>query len=221
MNVKQKHTFESVYKEIDIDGNNFLNENEIKSMCVLIQEKCEKEKVKEMVVEILNSTDAGRKQLECNSSFVIDFDIWKPSIAANNTLASFNQRKKYKHEVEGTEEVAFLMVNNDDMELESKMDGIRKKKHKFVCLNDNLDHFNSTTPMIKQMLVDFYLSLFPHPSSFELPPGKYNEFLYIDHYRELKKQKSSRDSLLNFLFYFVVLLVSSGFYYLIQCALKI
>ena len=112
-----------------------------------------------------------------------------------------------------TEEVAFLMINNDDEKLEEKLDGIRKQKQKFVCLNDNLNHTHPETPKIKTMLFDFYSSLFPLPSSFELPPGQYNQHLYIDFYRKEKSFSFNFTQLFSYSFLlFISFLISKLIY---------
>uniref|UniRef100_A0A3Q2Y8U3 Stealth protein CR4 conserved region 4 domain-containing protein n=1 Tax=Hippocampus comes TaxID=109280 RepID=A0A3Q2Y8U3_HIPCM len=40
---------------------------------------------------------------------------------------------------------------------------------KFICINDDLDHTQSTAQQVQTKLVKFYQSMFPRPSQFELP----------------------------------------------------
>eukprot|EP00276_Gloeochaete_wittrockiana_P022415 CAMPEP_0184363474 /NCGR_PEP_ID=MMETSP1089-20130417/139932_1 /TAXON_ID=38269 ORGANISM="Gloeochaete wittrockiana, Strain SAG46.84" /NCGR_SAMPLE_ID=MMETSP1089 /ASSEMBLY_ACC=CAM_ASM_000445 /LENGTH=231 /DNA_ID=CAMNT_0026703977 /DNA_START=13 /DNA_END=704 /DNA_ORIENTATION=- len=94
-----------------------------------------------------------------------------------------NQKNKYKTSVLGTEDVAFIMINENDTRLENRLDGIRREQQRFICLNDDIDHSSPNAPFAVELLHNFYNSLFPLPSSFELPPGKRNEFLYIDEIR--------------------------------------
>ncbi len=63
------------------------------------------------------------------------------------------------------------------------LDEIRKKRKKFICLNDNIDHSKEGTEVSKLILVDFYESLFPIPSSFEIPDQYRNRFLHMDELR--------------------------------------
>jgi hypothetical protein len=54
------------------------------------------------------------------------------------------------------------------------LDAIRANRNKFICLNDNLgdnDYF------MHDFLAQFYQSMLPHPSPFELPPGESNFYL--------------------------------------------
>jgi len=39
-------------------------------------------------------------------------------------------------------------------------------------------------------LKDFYDSMFPLPSSYELPPGQLNQFLYMEEYRKYKEEQA-------------------------------
>ena len=64
------------------------------------------------------------------------------------------------------------------------LDEIRKEKKKFICLNDNIDHSKEGAELSKIILIDFYESLFPLPSQFEIPGQYRNRFLHL---RELKE----------------------------------
>lgn len=64
------------------------------------------------------------------------------------------------------------------------LDEIRKRKKKFICLNDNIDHSKHGADLAKLILVDFYESLFPIPSKFEIPGQYRNRFLHLDELKE-------------------------------------
>lgn len=55
---------------------------------------------------------------------------------------------------------------------------------KFNCINDNLQPGKEDNDLIYQLLDDFYLSFFPQPSQFELPPNYRNRF---DHWRDYQR----------------------------------
>lgn len=55
---------------------------------------------------------------------------------------------------------------------------------KFVCLNDNIDHSHKDAATVKAVLRDFYESMFPLPSQFELPREYRNRFLHMDELQE-------------------------------------
>lgn len=55
---------------------------------------------------------------------------------------------------------------------------------KFVCLNDNIDHNHKDAQTVKAVLRDFYESMFPVPSQFELPREYRNRFLHMHELQE-------------------------------------
>ncbi|XP_014112376.1 PREDICTED: N-acetylglucosamine-1-phosphotransferase subunits alpha/beta isoform X2 [Pseudopodoces humilis] len=66
------------------------------------------------------------------------------------------------------------------------------RTRKFVCLNDNIDHNHKDAQTVKAVLRDFYESMFPIPSQFELPREYRNRFL---HMHELQEWRAYRDKL--------------------------
>lgn len=102
---------------------------------------------------------------------------------------SFKDATKYKYETLGDEDVAFHMIRDNASAVLQQLDAIRGKKKKFVCLNDNIDHSKKDAELIKALLVDFYESLFPIPSQFELPRDYRNRFLYVSELNEFMKEK--------------------------------
>ncbi len=57
-------------------------------------------------------------------------------------------------------------VMKDTME---KLNDVRAKRPKFVCVNDDMD---DPSPELLRALQEFYQSFFPFPSRFELPRGQ-------------------------------------------------
>ena len=83
--------------------------------------------------------------------------------------------------IEGSgEHVSFEMVIDDIDKTRNRLNFVRSKQRKFVCINDNMEN---PTDEVKSLLRHFYLSYFPKRSSFELPEHLENKFLYIDEYR--------------------------------------
>ncbi|XP_031330046.1 N-acetylglucosamine-1-phosphotransferase subunits alpha/beta [Photinus pyralis] len=103
----------------------------------------------------------------------------------------FGTRRKYKYETINNAQssrVTFKMLNSNISEVVGHLDEIRRGTKKFVCLNDNMDETKySENELIRAVLYDFYLSLFPKPSRFELPSDFRNRFLYLD---ELSRWKT-------------------------------
>ena len=102
---------------------------------------------------------------------------------------SFKDTTKYKYETLGDDAVAFHMIRDNASAVLQQLDNIRGKKKKFVCLNDNIDHGKKDAELIKALLVDFYQSLFPIPSQFELQQEYRNRFLYVSELNEFMKER--------------------------------
>jgi len=97
----------------------------------------------------------------------------------------FKRRDAYKVE-ETLDEVAFEMLGDDYDSTKRQLDSIRARRTKFVCVNDNV---RVMTPALADLFEAFFLSFFPFPSSFELPPGKRNEYLRLDAYNAAKRRE--------------------------------
>ncbi|XP_070534877.1 N-acetylglucosamine-1-phosphotransferase subunits alpha/beta-like isoform X2 [Ptychodera flava] len=96
---------------------------------------------------------------------------------------------KYKHEVMGDEEVAFKMIRTNVSHVIGQLDDIRRNPKKFICLNDNIEHNKKDAQVVKAVLQDFYESLFPIPSQFELPREYRNRFLQMEELNEWRRYR--------------------------------
>lgn len=105
---------------------------------------------------------------------------------------AYKDKNKYRFEIMGEEEIAFKMIRTNVSHVVGQLDDIRKNPRKFVCLNDNIDHNHKDAQTVKAVLRDFYESMFPVPSQFELPREYRNRFL---HMHELQEWRAYRDKL--------------------------
>lgn len=79
-----------------------------------------------------------------------------------------------------------MMIGTNHTDVRRALDGIRQFKHKFICLNDNMNHTNPESLKVIEVLKSFFESLVPVPSRFELPSGLTNpEGLYIEDIRRM------------------------------------
>ncbi|XP_075228140.1 N-acetylglucosamine-1-phosphate transferase subunits alpha and beta [Lycorma delicatula] len=115
----------------------------------------------------------------------------------NNT---FGFNKKYPFTIIKHEEfVDFQMISSNLSELLYTLDKIRKKPKKFLCINDNMDPSRvDDNELIRAVLLDFYHSLFPKPSQFELPTEYRNRFFYYDEYLSWKLHHSFITTVISF-----------------------
>ncbi|GBN29536.1 N-acetylglucosamine-1-phosphotransferase subunits alpha/beta [Araneus ventricosus] len=122
-----------------------------------------------------------------------------PSVS-NMLLQHFGTQKRNNYETVGEEEVAFKMIHNNLSQVLGQIDDIRKHPKKFICLNDNMNHGTQEAEVIRAVIQDFYESLFPTRSQFELSPEYRNRFLYV---RELREWRQTRD-IIRFVTYFTL-----------------
>ncbi|CAL4131211.1 unnamed protein product [Meganyctiphanes norvegica] len=93
---------------------------------------------------------------------------------------------KYRHTQHNDELVHFKMISSNVSTVVHHLDEVRKNPRKFICLNSNLDPASKDNELIHALVQDTYESLFPIPSSMELPPMYRNRFLHIHELRDWK-----------------------------------
>eukprot|EP00042_Codosiga_hollandica_P052484 m.666937 g.666937 ORF g.666937 m.666937 type:complete len:1519 (-) comp58506_c0_seq6:3156-7712(-) len=92
-------------------------------------------------------------------------------------------RKRFNHEKLDESHIAFKMIRDNATKILGQLDEIRRDPKKFVCLNDNIDHKSSEARDIVSVIRDFYHTLLPTRSQFELPPFHANAFTHMDDLR--------------------------------------
>lgn len=121
----------------------------------------------------------------------------------------YKARLRNRFEVGNADEVAFVMVPTNRTSAVESMDGIRHKRHKFICLNDNINHTDPHAPEVVRAIHDFYKALFPSPSPFELPEGQINKFLHTDDLiatrTEIKRKKTQIYILVGFVIFLLLI----------------
>lgn len=76
-----------------------------------------------------SSMESGEPKVFCPITLnVVEHD----NKTAEEIKKVFAKKNKYRHQIEGTDEVAFLMIGNNDTVVQGKLDGIRTKRQKFV-----------------------------------------------------------------------------------------
>ncbi|XP_074026778.1 N-acetylglucosamine-1-phosphate transferase subunits alpha and beta isoform X1 [Leptinotarsa decemlineata] len=106
----------------------------------------------------------------------------------------FGTKSKYNYSIVPNSEknnVFFAMINSNVSDVVRNLDDVRSNMRKFVCLNDNVDETKEDeNELVKAILYDFYFSLFPHPSKFELPEDVRNKFSYINDLKDWKRYRN-------------------------------
>ncbi|XP_065083058.1 N-acetylglucosamine-1-phosphotransferase subunits alpha/beta [Ochlerotatus camptorhynchus] len=85
----------------------------------------------------------------------------------------------------------FKMLTSNITQVVDALDELRKNPKKFNCINDNLSEDNpEENQLISALLEDFYLSLFPVRSQFELENNYRNRFQHYNDYRAWFSRKT-------------------------------
>ncbi|GIY39560.1 hypothetical protein CDAR_539301 [Caerostris darwini] len=121
---------------------------------------------------------------------VVSLSLVKSCPAVSSLLLKhLGIQKRNQFQEMGEEEVAFKMIHNNLSQVLGQIDDLRKRPKKFVCLNDNMNHGTQEAELIRTVIQDFYESLFPVKSRFELSPEYRNKFLYVHELREWRKTR--------------------------------
>ncbi|XP_072727722.1 N-acetylglucosamine-1-phosphotransferase subunits alpha/beta isoform X3 [Ciconia boyciana] len=169
MSAVQPLNISQIFDEVDTDQSGILSDREIRTLATRIHElplSLQPPVTKNLVTNCKPVTDRIRK--------------------------AYKDKTKYRFEIMGEEEIAFKMIRTNVSHVVGQLDDIRKNPRKFVCLNDNIDHNHKDAQTVKAVLRDFYESMFPIPSQFELPREYRNRFL---HMHELQEWRAYRDKL--------------------------
>ena len=197
----------------DVDASGELDENEFWTLLVYLCGGTPTDgELNRTLAEIANCT--GKKPEDKLWPLRLD-ELARCNETAERLRKSMDKRK-YRHEEFDTATVGFVMVWNNDTTLQGKLDGIRFNRHKFICINDNIDHSSPEAPKTLKMVRDFYESLYPKPSSFELPPGVTNPYLHVDEFRKVEHDAPRGDILVYLL---MICAFTAVLFYLFRCVI--
>ncbi|XP_017756705.1 PREDICTED: N-acetylglucosamine-1-phosphotransferase subunits alpha/beta [Eufriesea mexicana] len=164
------------------------------------------------VTEILNPPP-GERYLDSSLPIVSKELIAKCEQISRKIEAKFGEEKVYPHEIikAGKHEIFEMLTSNVSLTVQL-LDEIRKDPKKFICLNDDMDPLQrSENEIVRALLNDFYRSLYPLRSTFELPLQYRNLFT---HRHKLFEWKANRTKARNLLLCVILLLLITTFYHL-------
>nr|XP_012221033.1 PREDICTED: N-acetylglucosamine-1-phosphotransferase subunits alpha/beta [Linepithema humile] len=127
--------------------------------------------------------------------------------------SKFGESSRYPHEIikAGKNEIFEMLTSNVSLTVQL-LDEIRKDPKKFICLNDDMDPIRRPeNEVVRALLNDFYRSLYPLRSTFELPTQYRNRF---SHRHELFEWRANRSKARNLLLCLVALLLILTFYHM-------
>lgn len=207
MSAQQQLNVSEVFDEIDTDHSGVLSDREIRTLATRIHELPlslqDLTGLEQMLINCSKTLPTNLTQLHLvNPTPEAYYDPSMPPVTKGLILhckaiterihKAFRDQNKYKFEIMGEEEIAFKMVRTNVSHVVGQLDDIRKNPRKFICLNDNIDHSHKDAATVKAVLRDFYESMFPLPSQFELPREYRNRFLHME---ELQEWRVYRDKL--------------------------
>uniref|UniRef100_A0A8C9TWP1 N-acetylglucosamine-1-phosphotransferase subunits alpha/beta n=1 Tax=Scleropages formosus TaxID=113540 RepID=A0A8C9TWP1_SCLFO len=207
MSARQQLNISQVFDEIDTDQSGVLSDREIRTLATRIHELPlslqDLTGLEQMLINCSKTLPTNLTQLNMvNPTQEAYYDPSMPPVTKGLVVnckpiterihKAFRDQNKYKFEIMGEEEIAFKMVRTNVSHVVGQLDDIRKNPRKFICLNDNIDHSHKDAPTVKAVLRDFYESMFPIPSQFELPREYRNRFLHMG---ELQEWRVYRDKL--------------------------
>nr|XP_057934374.1 N-acetylglucosamine-1-phosphotransferase subunits alpha/beta-like [Doryrhamphus excisus] len=207
MSTQQQLNVSEVFDDIDTDHSGILSDREIRTLATRIHELPlslqDLTGLEQMLINCSKTLPRNLTQVHLvNPTQEAYYDHSMPPVTKGLILhcksvtdrihKAFVDQNKYKFEIKGEEDIAFKMVRTNVSHVVGQLDDIRKNPRKFVCLNDNIDHAHKDAATVKAVLRDFYDSMFPLPSQFELPKEYRNRFLHMD---ELQEWRVYRDKL--------------------------
>ncbi|KAA0721026.1 N-acetylglucosamine-1-phosphotransferase subunits alpha/beta [Triplophysa tibetana] len=207
MSAVQQLNVSEVFDEIDTDHSGVLSDREIRTLATRIHELPlslqDLTSLEQMLINCSKTLPSNLTQLHVVSpTQEAYYDPSMPPVTKGLVIhckaitervhKAFRDQNKYKFEIMGEEEIAFKMIRTNVSHVVGQLDDIRKNPRKFICLNDNIDHSLKDASTVKAVLRDFYESMFPLSSQFELPKEYRNRFL---HMTELQEWRLYRDKL--------------------------
>ncbi|XP_016134365.1 N-acetylglucosamine-1-phosphotransferase subunits alpha/beta [Sinocyclocheilus grahami] len=207
MSAVQQLNISEVFDEIDTDHSGVLSDREIRTLATRVHELPlslqDLTSLEQMLINCSKALPSNLTQLHTVSpTQEAYYDPSMPPVTKGLVIhckpiterihKAFKDQNKYKFEIMGEEEIAFKMIRTNVSHVVGQLDDIRKNPRKFICLNDNIDHSHKDANTVKAVLRDFYESMFPLPSQFELPREYRNRFL---HMTELQEWRIYRDKL--------------------------
>ncbi|XP_015586820.1 N-acetylglucosamine-1-phosphotransferase subunits alpha/beta [Cephus cinctus] len=166
-------------------------------------------------IELIETVESpsGERYLDSTLPVVTKELILKCNTISKRLNAKFGKNRRYKYEIikAGRNEIFEMLTSNVSLTVQL-LDEIRRDPKKFICLNDDMDPTRrSENDVVRALLNDFYRSLYPLRSSFELPSQYRNRF---SHRHELFEWRASRMKARNLLLTLLVLLLIATLYHL-------
>ncbi|XP_048241976.1 N-acetylglucosamine-1-phosphotransferase subunits alpha/beta-like [Haliotis rufescens] len=203
MGVSEQVTPESVFDEMDTDHSRVLSDRELRTFAARMYDLPlyleTLQGLEQIFVNCSNHLQEEQKSAYAPPTQEVYYDKTMPQVTRHLFLScggvlklvkdKFKPKPKFKYTTVDDSDVTFYMIRTNVSSVVGQLDNVRKHSKKFICLNDNIEHGSEEARTVKAVLQDFYESLFPIPSQFELPREYRNRFLHTDELREWRQYR--------------------------------
>ncbi|XP_077355392.1 N-acetylglucosamine-1-phosphotransferase subunits alpha/beta-like isoform X2 [Festucalex cinctus] len=202
MSVKQQANISELFHTADKDRSGVLSDSEIQALAMQIyKQELHPADLTRLKNQLITCSQALPKDISpihrakpSQESQVTEELVMNCKPVTDHIRSTFANQKKYKYKIMNSDEVHFKMIHNDLAEAARIFEDIHKRPKKFICMNDDIDHTKSNAKEVKKKLTEFYQSMFPQPSQFELHKDMYNKFLHMDELREWQAYQNKMSS---------------------------
>ena len=187
-------TLQQILDEYDIDRDKHLNKNEARTFYLATTKSQFEEKDFNLFwnesLSCLKANQNNNRQQKAKVSILLNC----------HEFGFLNEESKVRKRNEFTilkiDDVSFNTINDDLDHLQSQLDNVRKSPKQFICINDNYSYRDTAkTKKINEILHEFYESILPLKSKFEIDPKSTAAYLSQSNKLELK----------NYLLIFIIL----------------
>lgn len=195
-------------QELDVDGDGWLSVNELRTLAsVVLQRSATSADItklrdclspEETVTTKEDLSDSRSELIETKMTISRRRITWESLMNCEEVVNGLSKHGRFgpTHQEMPQNEVSFEMFQDDYKKSAAVLDGIRGKRTKFICINDDMKEAPLET---RKLLQDFYESYFPMPCPVELSGGRTNPFLHTTPLRAWVRQQADQKLLISLL----------------------
>ncbi|KAK6644986.1 hypothetical protein RUM43_001262 [Polyplax serrata] len=206
VNKQVNRTIGEIFDDFDTDDSSTWSDREIRTLLTRIYGvPLNYPVLLEFVDLILNCTTEFNSPSDVNTPSYERYSDSKLPTVTRNLIENcpsvvellrqqFGSVPKYKFKLiyEKEQDAVFKMMTSNLTRVVEGLDIIRSNPRKFICLNNNMDgsHDEKENEIVRAVVQDFYLSLYPKRSAFELSAQYRNRFLHMDELKQWQRERS-------------------------------
>ena len=195
-------------RELDVDADRVLSANELRTLGSIVMQHSPSDAdvarlrdclAPERVESSVERTEEfGEEAVEVRRRTSRPLITWSRLMECDEVVTGLSKHARFgaTHQDMPHDEVSFEMLQDDFNKSSALLDGIRAKRTKFICINDDM---KEAPPATRRLLRDFYESYFPLRCPVELPEGVSNPYLHtgpLRQYVAVKVLRSFQSTLL-------------------------